>query len=71
MHLAFVRMEDERTGSWRRFTGVAVTGSVFYTQLAASHGNFASAFRHGILSIAAFGAAAPVLVLAGAFTRDS
>jgi MFS family permease len=51
--------------------GVAVTGSVFYNQLASSHGDFASAFRHGIISIAAFGAAALVLVLADVFTRDS
>jgi hypothetical protein len=30
--------------------GIAVTGSVFENQLAASHGHFASAFRHGALS---------------------
>jgi MFS family permease len=51
--------------------GIAVTGSVFYNQLASSHGDFASAFRHGIISIAAFVAAALALVLADAFTRDS
>jgi EmrB/QacA subfamily drug resistance transporter len=50
--------------------GIAVTGSVFYNQLASSHGDFASAFRHGIVSIAAFGAAAFALVLADALTRD-
>jgi MFS family permease len=51
--------------------GIAITGSVFYNQLASSHGDFASAFRHGIVSIAAFVAAALALVLADAFTRDS
>jgi EmrB/QacA subfamily drug resistance transporter len=51
--------------------GIAVTGSIFYNRLASSHGDFASAFRHGIVSIAAFGAAALALVLADAFTRDS
>ena len=34
--------------------GIAITGSIFYNQLASSHGDFASAFRHGIISIAAF-----------------
>jgi hypothetical protein len=51
--------------------GIAVTGSVFYNQLASSHGDFASAFRHGIIGIAVFVAAALALVLADAFTRDS
>jgi EmrB/QacA subfamily drug resistance transporter len=51
--------------------GIAISGSVFYSQLAATHGDFASAFRHGIVSIAAFVAAALVLVLADVFTRDS
>jgi EmrB/QacA subfamily drug resistance transporter len=50
--------------------GIAVTGSVFYNQLASSHGNFASAFRDGIVSIAAFVALALALVLADALTRD-
>ena len=45
--------------------GIAVTGSVFYNQLAASHGDFASAFRHGIVSIAAFVVAALALVAGG------
>ena len=40
-------------------------------ELAASHGDFASAFRHGIVSIAAFVAAALALVLADALTRTS
>ena len=51
--------------------GIAVTGSIFYSRLVSSHGDFASAFRHGIVSIAAFGAAALALVLADAFTRDA
>src|SRR5262249_31787530 len=34
--------------------GVAIIGSVFYNQLAASHGDFASAIRHSIVGIAAF-----------------
>ena len=54
--------------------GIAITGSIFYDQLASSHGDFASAFQHGIAAIAAFAAfaaAALVLVLADAFTRDS
>jgi MFS family permease len=48
--------------------GIAVTGMVFYSQLASSHGDYASAFRYGIISIAAFVAAALVLVLADVFT---
>jgi EmrB/QacA subfamily drug resistance transporter len=51
--------------------GVAITGSVFYNQLTTSHGDYASAFRHGIVSIAAFGAAALALVLADVLTRHS
>jgi MFS family permease len=51
--------------------GIAITGSMFYNQLAASHGAFASAFQHGIISIAAFAAAALVLVVGDAFTRES
>ena len=63
-----VLQTGQRIGS---AAGIAITGSVFYSQLATSHGNFASAFRHGIISIAAFVAAALALVLADAFTRDS
>jgi EmrB/QacA subfamily drug resistance transporter len=63
-----VLQTGQRIGS---AAGVAVTGSIFYNQLAATHGNFASAFRHGIVSIASFGAAALVLVLADVFTRDA
>jgi MFS family permease len=65
-----VLQTGQRIGS---AAGIAITGSVFYTQLASSHGNFASAFRMGIVSIAAFVAAALVLVLvlADACTRPS
>lgn len=63
-----VLQTGQRIGS---AAGIAVTGMVFYSQLASSHGDFASAFRHGIISITAFVVAALALVLAGAFTRDS
>jgi MFS family permease len=46
--------------------GIAITGSVFYNQLASSHGDYASAFRHGLIGIAAFVAAALALTLADA-----
>jgi EmrB/QacA subfamily drug resistance transporter len=46
--------------------GIAVTGSVFYSEIASSHGDFASAFREGTLMIAALVAAALVLALADA-----
>jgi MFS family permease len=51
--------------------GIALTGSLFYTQLAASHGDYAAAFRHGILSIAALAAAALALVITDTLTRNS
>jgi EmrB/QacA subfamily drug resistance transporter len=63
-----VLQTGQRIGS---AAGIAITGSVFYTQLASSHGDFASAFRYGIVSAAAFVAAALGLVLADVFTRDS
>src|SRR3954454_8813258 len=63
-----VLQTGQRIGS---AAGIAVTGSVFYSRLASSHGDYASAFRHGIVSIAAFVAAALALVLADALTRDS
>jgi Major Facilitator Superfamily len=62
-----VLQTGQRIGS---AAGIAITGSVFYNQLASSHGDFASAFRTGIVSIAAFVAAALALVLADALTRD-
>jgi len=63
-----VLQTGQRIGS---AAGIAITGSVFYTQLAASHGDFAAAFRHGIVSISAFVAAALALVLADTLTRVS
>jgi hypothetical protein len=62
-----VLQTGQRIGS---AAGIAITGSIFYNQLASSHGNFASAFRYGLMSIAAFVAAALALVLADVFTRD-
>src|SRR5205085_5300858 len=61
-----VLQTGQRMGS---AASIAVTGSVFYNQLASSHGDFASAFRHGVMSIAAFVVAALVLSLAFVFTR--
>jgi EmrB/QacA subfamily drug resistance transporter len=46
--------------------GIAVTGSVFYSAIASSHGDFASAFRHGVVVIAALVAAALALALSDA-----
>ena len=48
--------------------GIAVTGSVFYSAVAHAHGNFAAAFRSGIISIAAFVAAALLLAAADAIS---
>jgi hypothetical protein len=63
-----VLQTGQRIGS---AAGIAVTGSVFYNQLASSHGDFASAFRRGVVSIAAFVAVAFALALADAFTGGS
>jgi EmrB/QacA subfamily drug resistance transporter len=46
--------------------GIAITGSVFYGALAGHHGDFAGAFRAGLISIGCFCAAALVLALADA-----
>jgi hypothetical protein len=61
-----VLQTGQRIGS---AAGIAVTGSIFYSRLASSHGDFASAFRHGIVSVAAFVAAALALALADALTQ--
>ena len=61
-----VLQTGQRIGS---AAGIAITGSVFYDQLASTHGNYASAFRHGIVVIAAFVAVALAFALADAFTR--
>jgi hypothetical protein len=58
-----VLQTGQRIGS---AAGIAVTGSISYSQLSSSQGHFASAFRHGI-SIAASAAAALALVLVDAF----
>jgi EmrB/QacA subfamily drug resistance transporter len=63
-----VLQTGQRIGS---AAGIAITGSVFYNRLASSHADFASAFRYGIVSAAAFVAAALALVLVDGFTRDS
>jgi len=63
-----VLQTGQRIGS---AAGIAITGMVFYDQLASSQGDFALAFRDGLVSIAAFVAAALALVLADAFTRDA
>jgi hypothetical protein len=51
--------------------GIAITGSVFYSILANTSGDFALAFRHGLIVIAAFCAAALVLALADALTTQN
>jgi MFS family permease len=48
--------------------GIAITGSVFYSELASSHGDYARAFRSGLISIACFCLAALLLALADAAT---
>ena len=63
-----VLQTGQRIGS---AAGIAIVGSVFYTRLASSHGDFASAFRHGLMSTAVFIAAALALVLADVFTRKA
>jgi EmrB/QacA subfamily drug resistance transporter len=63
-----VLQTGQRIGS---AAGIAITGSVFYNQLASSHGDFASAYRMGIVSCGAFIAAALGLTLTDAVARDS
>jgi EmrB/QacA subfamily drug resistance transporter len=48
--------------------GIAITGSVFYSSLGSSHGDFALAFRHGVVVIAAFVFSALALALVDVFT---
>ena len=43
--------------------GIAVVGSVFFARVAATRGDFASAFEHGIVVAAIFVAAALALAL--------
>ena len=63
-----VLQTGQRIGS---AAGIAVTGSVFYGTLASTDGDFATAFRHGLVMIACFVAAALALALADALTRTS
>lgn len=60
-----VLQTGQRVGS---AAGIAVTGSVFYGTLASSHGDFASAFRHGVVVIAGFVALALALAVADVLT---
>jgi MFS family permease len=60
-----VLQTGQRIGS---SAGIAVTGSVFYSELASSHGDFALAFRHGLVVLAGFVGAALALALADALT---
>jgi hypothetical protein len=62
-----VLQTGQRIGS---AAGIAITGSVFYNQLASSHGDFAAAYRYGIVSCAAFVAAALLLALTDTLTRN-
>ena len=51
--------------------GIAITGSIFYSGLTATDGDFAEAFRHGLVMIVAFVAAALALALADALTTKT
>jgi EmrB/QacA subfamily drug resistance transporter len=53
-----VLQTGQRIGS---SAGIAITGSAFYSELAGSHGDFALAFRHGVVVLVAFVVAALVL----------
>jgi EmrB/QacA subfamily drug resistance transporter len=61
-----VLQTGQRIGS---AAGIAVTGSAFYTLLASTHGDFATAFRRGLVVIIAFVTAALALAVADAVTR--
>jgi hypothetical protein len=50
--------------------GIAITGSIFYGTLSRDRGDFAAAFRAGLIAIGCFCAAALALALADALTRD-
>ena len=51
--------------------GIAITGSVFYAQVSANDGEYATAFRHGLVVIVSFVTAALALAIADAATRTS
>jgi hypothetical protein len=63
-----VLQTGQRIGS---AAGIAIVGSIFYNQLASTHGDYASAFRRAIVGMCAFVAAALALTLADVVTRDS
>jgi len=62
-----VLQTGQRIGS---AAGIAVTGSVFYGRLAENGGDFAAAFRAGLIMIAGFVAMALALAVFDAVTRD-
>ena len=63
-----VLQTGQRIGS---AAGIAITGSVFYDALASTKGDYAVAFRHGVVVIAAFVLAALALAAVDALTgRD-
>ncbi len=63
-----VLQTGQRIGS---AAGIAITGSVFYSSLSSTHGDFATAFRQGVVVIAVLVFAALALALADAVTRTS
>ncbi len=62
-----VLQTGQRIGS---AAGIAFTGSVFYSAVASGHGDWALAFRHGLLVIGGFVLAALVLALLDSLTAD-
>ena len=63
-----VLQTGQRVGS---AAGIAFTGSVFYGAVADSGGDFALAFRHGLIVIGGFVVAALALAVADSLTGDS
>ncbi len=63
-----VLQTGQRIGS---AAGIAITGSAFYSSLAGPGPDFATAFRMGLVVIAAFVAAALLLAVADAVTRGA
>jgi MFS family permease len=62
-----VMQTGQRIGS---SAGIAITGSVFYSSVAGSRGDFASAFRDGLVVVVAFVVAGLALALTDAVTPD-
>jgi EmrB/QacA subfamily drug resistance transporter len=63
-----VLQTGQRIGS---AAGIAITGSVFYSALAGTRGDFSDPFRHGLLVIEAFVLAALALAVADVLTAGS